>query len=125
MPRSAHPLEGKCILVAEADRALARVIKGDLESAGGLVAGPIPSAKTSMRILGDVLLDGAFVDLALDEGLPIDLLKALRRRRVPFIVISDVALPKLPMEASGAPQLRKALVHRDAVSLAERHFKAR
>lgn len=58
-----NSLAGKCVLVVEADQALARAVSEDLKRHGVEVLGPAPTIHYARLIIGKRRLDGAIVDV--------------------------------------------------------------
>lgn len=76
------------ILVAEDDYLLSADIAEALQRVGARVAGPVASNAEALILLDSGLIDGAVVDVGLRDGEAHDLLAALRRDGVPFVIVS-------------------------------------
>lgn len=76
------------ILVAEDDFLLAADIAEALERAGACVAGPVASNNEALMLLDCGQIDGAVIDIGLRDGEAQDLVLALRRDSVPYVIVS-------------------------------------
>lgn len=81
-------LEGKLALVVEDSWHIAFAMKCLLENAGLVVIGPAARAEAAEAMLADRTPDVALVDINLRGETALDLVEALRARRVPVIVVS-------------------------------------
>ncbi len=76
------------ILVAEDDYLLSADIAEALERAGARVVGPVASITEALALLDFGEIDGAVIDVGLRDGEAHDLVSALRRDRVPYVILS-------------------------------------
>jgi CheY-like chemotaxis protein len=76
------------ILVAEDDYLLSAEMAEALERAGARVAGPVASNNEALMLLGGGQIDGAVIDVGLRDGEAHDLVSALRRHSVPYVIVS-------------------------------------
>ena len=101
-----------CILIAEDYGAIAMMLYEDLSEAGFEVSGPFTSSSAALASLDRQTPDAAILDIDLNDGPCVALARALREKRIPFVVLtghtSDISHDGA---FSGAPWLSKPLSH--------------
>lgn len=93
-------LEGRRILVVEDDYMIAEDVRHELENAGAIVAGPVPSVGEALRLLdGEPAVDAAVLDVNLgadERSFPIA--EALEARAIPFLFATGYNSADIPEE---------------------------
>lgn len=90
-------LEGRRILIAEPDAAVAAGISEMLDSSGCEVVGPATTAQASMTFLRRKRIDGAIVGFHLIDRNAHPVMDELSLRRIPYLLTSALAAPDLLM----------------------------
>ena len=105
---SASDIRRVC-LVAEDQALIGMLIQDELEEAGFAVAGPFGSCAEALRALQHETPAFALIDYMLSDGPCRDLAQELRRRAIPFAVLSgyDQSAPEGQAEWQGVPWLIK------------------
>jgi len=118
MPRSFNgkslPLRGKRVLVAEDDFLVAMDLRVAIEDAGG-IASVERSAKALEEAIDSSGLDCVVLDVQLEDGTSFAAAKLLKRRRVPFVLMSGYEQTILPPELEGSPYLAKPVARHTLV----------
>jgi CheY-like chemotaxis protein len=104
---SAPPLQGVRILVVEDEALIAEDLRETLETAGCVVVGPCPQVREAVAEALGGRIDGAILDRNLKNQSSEPVAEALRRRGVPFVVVSGYADTGLPEHFSDVPLLAK------------------
>lgn len=99
-------LAGRKVLIVEDEYFAAVELQRLVEEAGGKVVGPAGTLADAQELVGDEL-DGAILDLRLDEETSVPLARALRRRGVPFLLVTGLEPEMLPREVAACPRLGK------------------
>lgn len=115
-------LQGRRILVVEDNDLAAEQLAALIETAGGLVFGPVPSVERAFPLAFGEELDGAVLDVRLKDGTSVPIASVLRKRQIPFFVISGVESSALPWGMQRAPFLAKPFLGPDFVSIARQTF---
>jgi DNA-binding response OmpR family regulator len=101
-----------CILIAEDYGVIAVMLYEDLTEAGFEVSGPFTSAGAALTSLERQNPDAAILDVELSDGPCVALARALREKRIPFVVLTGHTSDVSHDDAfSGAPWLSKPLSH--------------
>src|SRR3712207_6585498 len=94
---STSALRGRRILVIEDEYMAAEDLRRDLEKAGGVVVGPVPSIADARKVLAqDEAIDGAILDVNLRGERAYPVADALRERGVPFVLATGYDQWALP-----------------------------
>jgi DNA-binding response OmpR family regulator len=96
------PLAGKRMLIVEDDFLIGTSLSRVLASQGCQIEGPVFTVRDAIRIVEQRSLDGALLDLKLQDGFAIDIARHLRRKRVPFVVVTAYQREDLHPELRGA-----------------------
>jgi DNA-binding response OmpR family regulator len=109
-----------CILIAEDYGVIAMMLYEDLSEAGFEVSGPFTNCAAALASLERQTPDAAILDIELSDGPCVALARALREKRIPFVVLTGHTSDVSHEDAfSGAPWLPKPMSH-DAVMNAVR-----
>jgi CheY-like chemotaxis protein len=95
------------ILVVEDDYLLATELKHDIEKLNGEVVGPVGRRAQALALARTEPLDGALLDINLNNGDTLEVAEALRERGVPFAFVTGYRDRELPAALAGAPRLVK------------------
>src|SRR4051812_49213421 len=90
-PMLQQALSGKRILIVEDEYTLAAELAEFVESAGGIVMGPVPSLAFAFEAIQEHRPDAAILDVLLSSGDSIALAEHLRDLEVPFIFATGCA----------------------------------
>ena len=101
-------LRGKHVLVVEDEFLIAESMCLDLENAGAIVAGPVPTVARALSLLQSSQVDAALLDIKLNEETSISIVNELSRRNIPYVFVSNISPAELP------PRFRDALVGKPA-----------
>ena len=101
-------LKGKYVLVLEDEFLIAESTCLDLEKAGALVVGPVPSVARALALLQSCQVDAALLDIKLNEETSISIVNELQHRAIPYVFVSNVHASELP------PRYRDYLVGKPA-----------
>lgn len=89
--------QGRRILIVEDQYLLADDMRADFERAGAEVIGPVGRIRDALDLLeGDILLDGAVLDIDLAGEKVYAVADVLRARRVPFIFATGYDAEMIP-----------------------------
>ena len=122
MPDNTGKLAGLRILIAEDDGLIAEDFRISVEGEGASVHVATTVAQ-ALAVLDTVTVDGAIVDCRLVNEASIAVADSLKRRQLPYIVVTGYAPEVLPVELRGAPYLAKPFRVRDLIETAVRHFR--
>lgn len=84
----ANRLNGLRVLVVEDNAAAALHLAGIVRNGGGCVLGPCRGAAEARRTLDGHDVDVVLVDIELEGGFADDLVRDIRRRKIPFAIIT-------------------------------------
>ena len=115
-------LRGKHVLVVEDNWLVADQLSSLITCAGGTVCGPSPEIDQAFRLASRQRLHGAVLDVQLKDGTAQPVATVLRRRHVPFLVISGMDRTELPDGLRKAPFLAKPLDGLEFLDLAGEAF---
>ena len=90
-----RPLEGRSILIAEGDAAIAASLSVMLDSSGCEVIGPVVTADASVKLLRGRKVDAAVIGFHLRDRNAHAVMDELSTRRIPFLLTSTTASPDL------------------------------
>lgn len=129
MPQSAlsHLMAGaslsaKKILIVEDSYPIAESMSRAIADVGFATVGPVDTADRAMREIEQDVPDGVLLDVSLREGSAVALANALRRRKVPFVVVTAYAHDTLPAELRHAPYLAKPMSETELIDTVRRAF---
>ena len=100
-------LEGIRVLVVEDEFLVATLIEDMLESAGCVVAGPLPRVADALSAVDDGTYDAAILDVNLAGDRIDPVADALARRNVPFMFVTGYSTGALPPGFVERPRLCK------------------
>lgn len=115
-------LQGKRVLVVEDNDLLAEQLSTLIETAGGMVFGPAPSVERAFPLAFGNELDGAVLDVRVKDGTSVPIANVLRKRQIPFFVISGLESSAVPWGMQRAPFLAKPFLGPDFLSIARQTF---
>jgi hypothetical protein len=115
-------LTGKSILIVEDNYLVARHLSGVVESAGGIVVGPVGTTAPALVLVHNQPLDGALLNVELRRGTSAPVARALGERQVPYLVVSGLERQALPPEMQHAPLIGKPISEGELVEEAMRAF---
>jgi DNA-binding response OmpR family regulator len=95
------------VLVVEDEYLVASLIEDMLESAGCVVAGPIPRLAQALDAAQSEVCDAAVLDVNLAGERVFPVADILSRRNVPFVLVTGYGGNSLPPEYAGCPRLHK------------------
>lgn len=78
-------LTGKRILVAEDEFLIADDICTELREMGATVVGPAPGLEDAIRMASEDVLDGALLDINLNNRMSLSVADVLAQRDIPFV----------------------------------------
>lgn len=100
------------VLIAEDVGAISIALEDAVADAGYTVAGPFASCARAMEWLNTHQPDLALLDPMLNDGVCIDLARALRRRGVPFLFLSaNHPGEGMPADLQDMPWLEKPVTY--------------
>jgi DNA-binding response OmpR family regulator len=100
-------LEGVRVLVVEDEYLVAALIQDMLESAGCVVAGPIPRLREALDAADHDDYDAAVLDVNLNGERIDPVAQALSRRNVPFVFVTGYGEGVVSKEFAERPRLCK------------------
>jgi len=107
-PLSAPALRGRRILVIEDEYMAAEDLRRDLENAGAVVVGPVPSIADALTLLAQKeVIDGAILDVNLRGEKAYPVADALRERGIPFVLATGYEHWALPEAYKNLPRCDK------------------
>jgi DNA-binding NtrC family response regulator len=86
-------LNGLRVLVVEDNTASAFHLVGILRDNGGCVFGPCKTVSAARNILDDRTVDVVLVDIELEDSFADDLVRDIRRRKIPFAIVTGRIWP--------------------------------
>ena len=102
------PPQGRFLVVAD-QAPLALGIQRILRSAGYRAVGPAASTSEAERLIGRCPVDGAIVDLQLQNGAAPVIVDRLAHRGIPTVCLTDAVLDADPRDLAFAPAVTKPL----------------
>lgn len=109
-------LQGARVLVVEDEYLVASLIEDMLESAGCIVAGPIPRLAQALDAAEGEACDLAVLDVNLAGERVFPVADILSRRQVPFVLVTGYGGNTLPPEYAACPRLHKPFRLADLLS---------
>ena len=107
-PRNtAHPLEGRKILIVEDEGPIALSLAAGVSQAGGTVIGPVASVAAAYAAMADHTLDGALLDIRLRNETSFALADVLAVLNIPFIFVSGLSSALMPYTHRDRPLFDK------------------
>ena len=100
-------LQGRKVLVVEDEFLVASLIQDMLETAGCIVAGPIPRVADALVAADRDTYDAAILDINVAGDRIDPVAAALSRRNVPFVFVTGYSTGALPKEYASRPRLCK------------------
>ncbi len=100
-------LEGVKVLVVEDEYLVATLMEDMLESAGCIVAGPIPRLAQALDAASTETYDVAVLDINLAGERVYPVADILAQRSVPFVFVTGYDANTLPVEYAARPRLCK------------------
>ncbi|MGH7029653.1 MAG: response regulator [Stellaceae bacterium] len=100
-------LQGARVLVVEDEYLVASLIEDMLQSAGCIVAGPIPRLAQALDAAESEVCDAAVLDVNLAGERVFPVADILSRRNVPFLLVTGYDGNTLPPAYAGCPRLHK------------------
>jgi CheY-like chemotaxis protein len=115
-------LEGRRILVVEDNYFIAQDVCRVLRDCGAEIVGPVGRAEQGLRLAEDTAgLDGAVLDFNLDGESAVEIARALRSRRIGFVIVSGYDSGGIPEEFADAPRLVKPVDNAELQRMVEKH----
>lgn len=106
--KGSMPLLGCRILVVEDEWIIAADVAMALEEAGATIVGPYSNVVDSLEHLCDLeAIDGAVIDIGLNEETSFPLADAFRTTAMPFVFLTGVERRHLPERFAGVPHMLK------------------
>ena len=100
---------GPRILIVEDEFLIAAELGRLAAGCGCTVVGPVGTVDEALALIGDGLLDGAILDIALGREFVWPVAEALADRAVPFVFATGYSQPPLPERFQGVRILAKPL----------------
>jgi len=118
MAEERGPFSGKRVLIAEDDGLIAEDLRALVERQGGIVVIMAPTTAGALAAVERHAVDLALLDVRLGDGTAEDVARALRARRIPFIVVTGYARDGLPPLLRDAPFVAKPYLPRELAAVA-------
>ena len=97
-----------CCLVAERDPGTGNLLRGEVEAAGYVCAGPFVSCDEALSDLDQHEVQAAILDATPGDGSSLRLAETLRQRGATFLIYSDQPRgPETPAAFAGVPWLER------------------
>ena len=103
-------LAGKRILIVEDEFLIAEDLRRIIEGAGATPIGPTLTERAARILAGKEKIDAALLDVHLSDKTSEDVALALKRRNVPFLIISGQPRELIPAAMRGGHFLQKPVV---------------
>jgi DNA-binding response OmpR family regulator len=116
-------LEGLTILVVEDEYLVAKLVCDMIKDNGGVVVGPAPDVTRARSLLAQTPVDGAILDVKLDQATSFPLADSLISDGTPVIFATGYDTPHLPEIYADIPRLPKPFRQQQLVKLAEASFR--
>lgn len=107
----ARPLADLRVLVVEDMLHIAWEMCDELRSAGAAIVGPAGHAEHALQLATSEAFDVAVIDVALNGDPATPIAEALRRRGIPFLLVSGYNCQDLPPAMAGTPLLTKPVAY--------------
>jgi CheY-like chemotaxis protein len=117
-PPAEKPLLGCRLLIVEDNFFVAQTIIDAVQDAGAQVIGPFSRMVDALEHLtGLTAIDGAILDVGLEEEESYPLAEALRTTQIPFMFLTGVAKHHLPSQFARTPHMAKPFSGRALVGM--------
>ncbi len=100
-------LEGRRILVLEDDYFAAQGVQHIVEDLGGTVVGPVGRLDRAQQLARAEPLDGAILDIRIDETTSYPLARELIRANIPVVFLTGYKDDSIEAEFKGVPRVSK------------------
>lgn len=120
---TAHPLQGRKILIVEDEAPIALNLAAAVGQAGGTVVGPASSVAASFSLMADHTLDGALLDIRLRGETSFALADILAVLGIPFVFVSGLSSALMPYTHRERPLFDKPYNARDVIAALARLVK--
>ncbi|WP_211852136.1 response regulator [Plastoroseomonas hellenica] len=111
-PETPFRIAGKRVLVAEDDYLIAKDVAATLTEAGATIVGPAATVEAAVQLLETEKVDGAVLDINLEDEHVYRLADELTARKVPYIFITGYSRATIPLRYASVPLFEKPLVLR-------------
>ena len=112
------------VLVVEDEFILALTLEAMIQELGWDMVGPVPQLAEAIRVARIEQLDGAVLDVNINEEMVFPVADILRARRIPFVFATGYGAAMLPPEYRDAPRVQKPYGTADLKRLIEPLFAA-
>jgi DNA-binding response OmpR family regulator len=112
-------LAGKRILIVEDEYFIASDLKRTLAKEGAIVIGPVRNLQAGLS-LAEEEMDGAVLDVNLEEALSYPIADCLRIRNIPFMFLTGYDGWSMPTEYRDAARLEKPFPRQSVVAMVEK-----
>ncbi|MTE01603.1 response regulator [Paracoccus sp. YIM 132242] len=103
-------LRNRRILVVEDDYLIAEDLRHDLEQAGAIVVGPVPSVDKALRLLdANPAIDAAVLDVNLNGERSFPVAERLEAKAIPFLFATGYDLEDIQAQWRHVPVVTKPL----------------
>ncbi|WP_336489847.1 response regulator [Methylobacterium nigriterrae] len=110
MTSATTPLAGRRVLVVEDEYFIADDLRRQFEAGGAEVLGPIPRVDEALAVIAETPeIDGAVLDINLQDELVYSVAEALRARGVPFIFATGYDKTMIPARYADVRHCEKPL----------------
>ena len=113
-------LQDRSILVVENEYLIAYTIQCELQNLGARVIGPVSSVKDALALLDSEPVDGATLDVNLNDEKVFPVAEALTALSVPFVFMTGYSAANIPTAWQHIPRFEKP-VHASGAALALAH----
>ncbi len=120
--RGHDALTARRVLIVEDNHLLAEELRDIMALAGCAVIGPISSAAEVLDLVGREPIDGVLLDVNLSDSTSHKVAKELRRRRIPFVVVTGYEHQYLEPELRNAAYVGKPVKPDELLERARREF---
>lgn len=101
--QQAASLRGRCVLIVEDDYFIANDLAKGFEAAGIRIVGPVPSLAEALVLVEQERIDGAVLDINLDEEKVYEVADALIARGVPAVFVTGYERQSIPARYQDIP----------------------
>lgn len=111
-------LAGTSLLVIEDEYLIASDLMASLEAVGARVFGPVSNVAQALEIIrGSNLMNGAILDINLQNEMAYPVAELLRLRQIPFVLVTGYECSSMPKEFCDVPCLTKPVDERELIAL--------
>jgi DNA-binding NtrC family response regulator len=100
-------LRGKTILIVEDNFIIGAGLAAAATEMGAVVLSPFGSVAETLDVIGHQKIDGALLNVHLNDGNALKIVAALENCGIPFIVVTGYERKTLPLPLRRAPYLAK------------------